>query len=32
MNIIAKLEKDGKNNFYSHCVECAFKKFETIVK
>ena len=29
-NIKIKREIDGKNNYYSRCIDCGFKKFETI--
>ena len=32
ITIKIKSEIDGKNNFYSRCIDCAFKKFETIDK
>ena len=31
-NIKKKRERDGKINSYCHCIECGFKKFETIDK
>ena len=27
-----RLQTDGKINLYSHCIDCSFKKFETIDK
>ena len=29
-NIETKQETDGKINLYSPCIDCGFKKFETI--
>ena len=29
-NIKIKREIDGKDNFYSHCIDCGFKKCKTI--
>ena len=31
-NIKIKRGIDGKSNLYPHCIDCGFKKFETIDK